>query len=49
MEKMRACGRPDCTECPKQRINRCHATPQQRDRHECTCGLRNSSQQNAPK
>lgn len=35
----RACGRPDCTECPKQRIGRCKATPQQRDAHECVCGL----------
>ena len=46
MEETRACGRPNCIECPKQRINRCHATPQQRDRHECTCGLQCRKEEN---
>lgn len=45
METARACGRPNCTECPKQRVSRCHATPQQRDQHECTCGLRDRREQ----
>lgn len=39
MENARACGRSDCTDCPRQRVGRCHATPQQREDHACTCGL----------
>lgn len=42
-EHNRACGRTDCSDCPKRRVGRCHATPEQQDTHTCTCGLSRSA------
>ena len=45
MDTQRACGRKDCTDCPRQQVGRCHATPQQREEHSCSCGLIRRPQQ----
>lgn len=37
MNLHRACGRLDCSDCPKNKVGRCQATPRERSNHECSC------------
>ena len=44
--QLRPCGREDCSQCPRRHLGRCHATQEQIDNRQCSCGKFREQEQN---